>query len=172
MLPRSGPREAGYGSTSVIASRISRMGLKQMNVLFICNNRQACWYLARHLEQLGCNCWFASSNEELRVLLGQRPFRLVVSTRPVTERSSLMRLLQAPERFVFYSFPVEDGCLWFQAIPEGSTGPRVSALRPSEFLGILDSLVGSRVDSYEYGPDQIAPVQRDQEQARRRRTEL
>jgi hypothetical protein len=123
-----------------------------MNVLFICSNRQGCWYLAKHLEQLGCHCWFASSIEELPVLLSQRPFRLVVSTRPVTEQGSLMPLLQAPGRFVFYSFPVEDGCLWFQALPETSTGLCKSALRPSEFLGILDDLIKSEGSSHEFSP--------------------
>jgi hypothetical protein len=115
----------------------------KMNALFICDNQRGCWHLARHLEQLGCNCWFASTNEELRTLLEQRPFRLVVSTRPVTEQGALMGLLQAPERFVFYSFPVEHDCLWFQAIPEIRGGPRLSALRPSEFVSILDDLVTS-----------------------------
>lgn len=120
-----------------------------MNVVFICNNQQGCWYPVRRLEQLGCSCWFASSNEELEVLLAQHPFSLVVSTRPVTEHGSLMCVLQAPRRFVFYSFPVEQGCLWFQAIPEVSEGPRASALRPSEFMSILSNLVISEGANYE-----------------------
>lgn len=121
-----------------------------MNVLVICDNRQGCWHLAGRLEQLGCSCWFASSNEEIRAVLAQRPFRLVVSTQPVTERGSLMRTLQAPDRLVFYSLPVEQGCLWFQAIPEISEGPRASALRPSEFMSILTNLVISEGVSYEH----------------------
>jgi hypothetical protein len=148
---KSEPKEVSCGSETVTESGCFAYGPKQMNVLFICSNRQACWYLAKHLEQLGCHCWFASTIDELRVLLGQRTFRLVVSTRPVTEQGSLMRLLQAPDRFVFYSFPVEDGCLWFQALPEISAGLRVSALRPSEFLGILDDLVKSEGDFHECG---------------------
>jgi hypothetical protein len=121
-----------------------------MNVLFISDNHRACWHLARHLEQRGCTCWFASSNEEIRILLDQQPFRLVVSTRPVTGEGPLMGLLQAPLRFVFYSFLVEKGCLWFQAIPEIHNDSRASALRPNEFMGILNDLVKAGGDSNEH----------------------
>jgi len=117
-----------------------------MNALFIGQSQHAWWHLAMHLEGRGCSCWFASTNEELRVLLSQRPFHFVFSARPVTEGGALMDLLQAPERSVFYSFPVEDGCLWFQAVPGASRTP---PLRPSEFMstlnGLLVSQVGSRV---------------------------
>jgi hypothetical protein len=116
-----------------------------MNALFVGGNQRAWWHMATHLEQRGCSCWFASTNEELRVLLSQRPFHLVLSARPVTEGGPLMDLLQAPERFVFYWFPVEDGCLWFQAIPNVS---RVSALRPRQFMGILEALLRSELDSH------------------------
>ncbi len=119
-----------------------------MNALFVGESQRAWWHIARHLQGRGCSCWFASTNEELRVLLGQRPFRLVLSARPVTNGSALMHLLQAPERFVFYWFPVEDSCLWFQAIPEISNVSRVSALRPSEFMSILDVLLVSEGDRY------------------------
>ena len=113
----------------------------QMDALLISEDQRGCWHLARHLEQLGCNCWFASTTEEVRSLLGQRPFRFVLSTRPVTEPGPLMQMLRAPDRFVFYSFLVENSYLWFQAVPEILHGPRVSALRPSEFMRILDDLI-------------------------------
>lgn len=122
-----------------------------MNALFIGESRRVWWHLAGHLEKRGCTCWFAASNEELRVLLSQRPFRLVLSARPVTKGGPLMHLLQAPERFVFYSFPVEGSCLWFQAIPEISNVSQVSALRPSEFKSILNALLGPEGDSHAPG---------------------
>jgi len=115
-----------------------------MNVLLIGDGQRAWWHLAMHLEQRGCKCWFASTIDELRVLLKQQSFRLVLSAHPVTDRGPLMDLLQDPERYVFYSFPVENSCLWFQAIPSSSM---VSALRPATFMSILDSLFASREDS-------------------------
>jgi hypothetical protein len=119
-----------------------------MNALLVGESQRAWWHLARHLEQRGCSCWFACTNEELRVLLSQRSFRLVLSARPVTEGGPLMELLQAPKRFVFYWFPVEDSCLWFQVSPESSHFSRVSALRPSEFRSILDALLVSDGNSH------------------------
>lgn len=136
-----------------------------MNALLIGESQRAWWHLARHLEQRGCNCWFASTNEELRVLLSQRPFHLVLSARPVTKGGPLMDLLQAPERFVFYSFRVESSCLWFQAIPEISDVSRLSALRPSEFTSILDALLISEGGFHahrsqvRFGIDNQAPAQ-------------
>jgi hypothetical protein len=112
-----------------------------MNALLISESQRGCWHLARHLEQLGCSCWFASTAEEVPTLLGQRPFRLVLSTRPVTERGPFMQVLRGPDRFVFYSFPIKDSCLWFQAVPEILQGPRARALRPSEFMSILDDVI-------------------------------
>jgi len=112
----------------------------QMKVLFIGENERSCWYLVRHVEELGCRCWFASTLAEIRTLLARYAFPIVLSTRPVTEGSPLMELLGGPGRTVFYSFPVEDGCLWFQAIPEVPCVPHDSAYRPGEFTSILDRL--------------------------------
>jgi hypothetical protein len=38
-----------------------------------------------------------------------------------------MQMLRAPNRFVFYSFPVEDSCLWFQEVPTFFMAPGVGA---------------------------------------------
>ena len=111
-----------------------------MNALFIGENQRVWWHLVSHLQHRGCSCWFASTDEELRELLKHRAFHLVLSARPVIEGTPLMEMLQARERFVFYSFPVEDSCLWFQAIP---SVPRASALRPSEFVSALNALLVS-----------------------------
>ncbi len=116
-----------------------------MNALFIGQSQRAWWHLARHLEERGCSCWFASTNEEVPALLGERPFHFVFSARPVTEGGALMDLLRAPERSVFYSFPVEDSCLWFQAVPSAL---RISALRPSEFMSTLNDLLVSQAGSH------------------------
>lgn len=51
-----------------------------------------------------------------------------------------MELFLGSDCSVFYSYPVEDSCLWFQALPDGSDC-RMSAFRPSEFVEILDRLI-------------------------------
>jgi hypothetical protein len=114
------------------------------NVLLIGENEQSWWHLARRLGHLGCRPWFASTTEEARALIDQHSFRLILSTRPVTKRSPLMQMVE-PECSVFYSVPVEDGCLWFQAAPESVSASRLSAVRPREFVNILSSLIAGPV---------------------------
>lgn len=72
-----------------------------MDVLLISSDERSCWHLARYLEQLGCACWFASTSEEIQLVLSRRPFGLVLSTRPITEQGPLITLLRSSDRFVF-----------------------------------------------------------------------
>jgi hypothetical protein len=114
----------------------------KLEVLLICECQLGVSHLAQKLEQLDCSCSFARNTVEVRALLENHPFPLVLSTRPITERSDFMRLLRRTSCTVFYSFPIEDGYLWFQALPEPS-GPRpTSALRPNEFMSVLTDLIG------------------------------
>jgi hypothetical protein len=123
------------------------------NVLLIGENEQSWCHLAQRLGHLGCRPWFASTTEEVRALIDQHSFRLILSTRPVTNRSPLIQMVE-PECSVFYSVPVEDGCLCFQAAPESLSGSRLSALRPREFMSVLSSLIAeacvSRSHEVEY----------------------
>jgi len=106
----------------------------EVNVLLICERPQGVTHLAQS-EQLGCSCTFARSTGEVSSLLENQSFRLVLSTRPVTEGSVLMSLLRRTSCIVFYLFPIEDGYLWFQALPEpggrqpGSLSVRVNLCR-------------------------------------------
>ena len=112
-----------------------------VDVLLISENQRGWYQLVEALERVGCRCWFASTAEELRALLDRHQFRLVLSKRPVTERSSLIQLLRGPERNIFYCVLVEDGWLWFRAFPEIVAGQRLSAVRPGEFMRTLNDLI-------------------------------
>jgi hypothetical protein len=112
-----------------------------LDILVIGENRQYCCHLMKSLEQLKCRCWFASATEEIRAALDHHDFRLVLSTRPVTEGGALMPLLCKPKRNVFYSIPIENGCLWFRAFPEIVAGQRLSAVPAVAFAGFLTNLV-------------------------------
>jgi hypothetical protein len=114
-----------------------------LDVLLITENQRGCCHLVEALARLSCRCWFAATDDEIRILLKRYPFRLVLSTRPATERSALTALLSGPGRSVFYSVPVEDGCLWFRAFPEIVAGQRACALRPGEFLKALNDFIAS-----------------------------
>jgi len=111
-----------------------------VNVLLIGENERGWWHLARRLGNLGCRSWFASTTEEVQALIAQHPFPLILSARAVTTRSPIIRMIE-PGCRVFYSFPVEHGCLWFQAAPESHSSQGSPALRPSEFMGILNNLI-------------------------------
>ena len=114
----------------------------RVNVLLIGESEQACRHLARRLEKRGCRCWFASRLEDVRLLLSQRSFQLILSSRPVTQKSGLMELFSRSACSVFYSYPVEDSCLWLQAARDGQACFGLPALRPGEFARALDQIVG------------------------------
>jgi hypothetical protein len=118
------------------------MSDNKLDVLLICEGRRGIGHWARKLEQLDCSCSFARNTVEVRALLENHSFPLVLSTRPITERSDFMRLLCRTRCIVFYSFPIEDGYLWFQALPEPSGRQPASVLRPNEFMSVLTDLIG------------------------------
>jgi hypothetical protein len=114
----------------------------KLDVLLICECRRGIGHWAQKLEQLDCSCSFARNAVEVVALLENHSFPLVLSTRPITEHSDFMRLLCRTSCIVFYSFPIEDGYLWFQALPEPSGRQPTSVLRPIEFMSVLTDLIG------------------------------
>jgi len=112
-----------------------------VNVLLIGESERGCWQLARRLEERGCRWWFASTTDDVRSLLEERPFHLVLSTCPVARGSAIMELLQGSPCNVFYSYPIEDSCLWLQAAYQGRACSKAPVLRPSEFASALDEMV-------------------------------
>ena len=111
------------------------------DVLLIGENQRGWSQLVKALERLRCRCWFASTVEEVRILLKRHPFRLILSTRPVTDRGALMLLLRGPGRNIYYSVLTEDSCLWFRAFPEIVDGQRLCAVRPAVFMRTLNDLI-------------------------------
>ena len=118
------------------------MSDNKLNVLLIWECRRGIGHLAQKLEELDCSCSFARNTVEVRALLENHSFPLVLSTRPITEHSDFMRLLCRTSCIIFYSFPIEDGYLWFRALPEPSGPQPTSVLRPSEFMSALTDLIG------------------------------
>ncbi len=112
-----------------------------VNVLLIAGSERGCWQLARGLEERGCRWWFASTINDIRSLLNERSFHLVLSTRPLTQGSAIMELLNGSACSVFYSYPIEDSCLWLQAAYDGRACAQPPVLRPSEFASALDQMV-------------------------------
>jgi CheY-like chemotaxis protein len=112
-------------------------------VLLIGENPQGSSYLAKRLQERGCECEFAVSYQEACSLLGAQGFDLVLS--PMRLRSSslfpLIGLLDGSGITLFYSHAVEDGCWWLPALRHGQKCFGSSALRPSEFVAALDEAI-------------------------------
>jgi hypothetical protein len=89
-------------------------------------------------ERSKCHCWFASTAGEIRALLERHSIGLVLSTRPVTERSAQTPLLTGSKRTIFDSVPVEDGCLWFRGFLEIVSSQRLCAVWIGEFMKALN----------------------------------
>ena len=132
-------RAAGLIAIQTRSGEPMNQGL--LDVLLIGENPRGWTHLSKTLEHLGCHCWFASTVEEVRALIDRLPIRVVLSSRPITEPGALMKLLRAPERSIYYSCPVEDGCLWFRAFPEIVAAERMAGVRASEFVRTLKKLI-------------------------------
>jgi hypothetical protein len=122
------------------SSEERKVDLTRINALLIAESHRGWRNFVARLERLGYNC-FVATLEEVRVLLRQRPFRLVLSTRPVTNRGPLMELFREPGRAVFYSFRLVDRFVWFQAVPEFADSEVPRTLRLSDLMVVLERLI-------------------------------
>ena len=128
----------GYGLKSLPEEAVERTSV---NVLIVSENKQCWWHLVRQFEHRGWRCWFATAPEEIQSLLDQQSFRLALSRRPITPTHPVLALLRGSDCSLFYSYPVEDSCLWFQLMRNGRECIPTPMLRPSEFMSCLDELV-------------------------------
>ena len=119
------------------------MGSRRAKALLIGENPQGSPYLAKRLEERGCECEFALSYQEACWLLRAQDFDLVLS--PMRLRGGslfpLIGLLDGSGITLFYSHAVEDGCWWLPALRHGQNCFGSSALRPSEFVAALDEAI-------------------------------
>jgi len=111
--------------------------------LLIGENPQGSSYLAKRLQERGCECEFAVSYQEACWLFRTQDFDLVLS--PMRLRGGslfpLIGLLDGSGITLFYSHAVEDGCWWLPALRHGQKCFGSSALRPSEFVAALDEAI-------------------------------
>lgn len=117
------------------------MSQDSVRVLLLGESEMGSSYLARFLEQRGCNCWFAKSTEEGLTLFDRYKFQLVLSTKPLRLANAMVAALGDSSCSVFYCQPVEDGCWWLPLIDHGKKCLGAPALRPSEFVSALGRIV-------------------------------
>ena len=120
------------------------MELRRPKALVIGENPQGSSpYLAKRLQERGCECEFAVSYQEARSLLRAQDFDLALSPMRLRDGSlfPLLGSLNESNITLFYSHAVEDGCWWLPALRHGQQCFGSSALRPSEFVAVLDDVI-------------------------------
>lgn len=119
------------------------MKSKRIQVLVIGECARTPSHLAKRVEECGCACEFADTFHEALMLLECHNFDLLLSPVKMGESSMLplMKMLRGSRSTAFYYQVVEDGCWWLPAISRGQVCFGQNALRPSEFIPILDKTI-------------------------------
>jgi hypothetical protein len=119
------------------------MESRRPRALLIGENSQDSSHLEKYLRGRGCECDVGVSYEDACSLLAAQGFDLVLSPTRLRNASlfPLIRLLNGSRITLFYSHAVEDGCLWLPALRRGEKCFGSSALRPSEFVSVLDETI-------------------------------
>jgi len=133
---------------------------KRPRVLLIGESAQGSSYLATRLLNRGCACSFALSCQEAFLTLRNRRFELVLSPTSLRDGTlySIMNLLEGSDTTVFYSYAVERGCWWLPALRRGEKCFGSSALRPSEFVPLLDQTIKDIQSDAAVAPESWLPV--------------
>ncbi len=119
------------------------METRRIQVLVIGECARAPSHLAKRVEERGCACEFADTYHEASALLEGRNFDLLLSPVKLGESSMLplMKMLRGSRSSAFYYQVVEDSCWWLPAISRGQVCFGQNALRPSEFIPMLDKAI-------------------------------
>lgn len=116
-------------------------------------------HLLSHLEQHGCHCWFATSAEQGILLFNKFKIHLILGTSPMQQTTRMISLLGRSSCNVFYALAVEDGCWWLPLMTGGQKCLGALAVRPREFIGVLDqTLKGIRPNYFAAAPKRIQRV--------------
>jgi len=112
-------------------------------VLLIGESAQGCSLLSKRMEKRGCECNFVSSCLEALLRLDSQAFDLVLGPMRLRDGTlySIIGFLEGSATTVFYSYAVEDGCWWLPALRRGQRCLGSPALRPSEFIVLLDKTI-------------------------------
>jgi len=99
--------------------------------------------LATYLRNLGCLCSFARSLPEACALLLREKFSLVLSKFVLSAGGchDLVSQMEGGDASLFYSFVLEDSCLWIPRVRNGKQCWGEPALRPYEFARLLKDLI-------------------------------
>jgi hypothetical protein len=115
----------------------------KLNALLVGESILGASFLVNRLWQRGCRCQFATSYEELRAVLKEKDIDLVLCPTRLHGRNllPLIDLLDGSNVSLFYAQSVEEGCWWLPALRKGHKCFGSCAVRPSEFIPVLDEVI-------------------------------
>ena len=135
------------------------MNGEELNVLLIVERPGSFSTITRKLENIGFRCTFADSYARAGDLVKNGFFELILSAIPPRDNamSSLTKALAGTRTSVFYVHPVEDGCWWLPALRKGLQCFGAPALRPAEFISLLDEVIEEARRRQAVGQQPTAP---------------
>lgn len=111
-----------------------------IKILFVGDNRGDFSSLQSFFERRGGHCSFVRSAREGLVLFGPNRFDVILDMTPHSNHSALTTL-GCPNCSVFRRCQVEIGSLWLPVITRGEECFGSAALRPKEFIALLEKTV-------------------------------
>jgi PleD family two-component response regulator len=119
------------------------MDIRVMTVLLVGQTARSSLRLVQWLENHACQCHFADSCKDACASFSRMQFDFVLSPYELPDRNAypLLKHLIGSTSTLFFSVPVENGCLWVPTLARGKKWPASSALRPAEFADTLRKAV-------------------------------
>jgi hypothetical protein len=119
------------------------MAAQKVDVLLIRKAQTGHSPLSNRLARRGCDCRFATSNQEVGVLLAKNDCDLVLGPIRLDGDSlyPLIGQLIGSRTTLFYYLIVEDGCWWLPAVWLGANCFGAPAIHNSDFVTVLDETI-------------------------------
>ena len=117
------------------------MTIKTPKILLIAGSSAGMSFLGTRLKKWACEIHFASSCREANASVSKQRFDLVISEFRLWDGSPypLAGLLLGSDTTLVYSYLTENGCWWLPAVKNGESVWGSLAMKPSEFIGFLDT---------------------------------
>jgi hypothetical protein len=134
------------GSSSLYAGKLLRPSStseSEFRVLFVVDNRGAVASLRKFLEKRGAQCSFTRSPGHGLAEFGTEAFHLILDTTPFQSDHFALQALAVSGCNIFRFYQLEVGSLWLPVMREGKDCFGSAALRPKEFVAILERIAAA-----------------------------
>lgn len=111
--------------------------------------------LLQHLSQHDCVCSFAASPDEGITLFREQDFHLILSAGPIRDALRAASSLGRASCSVFCAYAVEESYWWLPLMKNGQSCVGTPALRPREFVDVLDQILEEIRKSFDGSPKRV-----------------